>query len=115
MAQQSAISRTAGMLPRALYLALYHGTKGGFVNLGAGKGYTIKELVETLSAFLEFKIEFDTSKPSGFPRRVMDITLAKEIIDNNPTTSLRDGLKETWDWFTTHKDEYLSKQNYFAD
>lgn len=31
-------------------LALYHGTKTGFVNLGSGNGYTIKELVETLNS-----------------------------------------------------------------
>lgn len=96
-------------------LALYHGTKGSFVNLGAGKGYTIRELVETLRSFLEFNYEFDTTKPAGFPRRVMDISLARKLIDYNPTTSLLDGLKETWNWFTQNKDEYLRKQNYFAE
>ena len=96
-------------------LALYHGTRGGFVNLGDGKGYSIKELVETLRSFLDFNYHFDATKPAGFPRRVMDITLAKEIIDYNPTTSLLDGLKETWNWFTQNKDEYLRKQNYFND
>ena len=96
-------------------LALYHGTKGSFVNLGAGKGYTIRELVETLRSFLEFNYEFDTTKPAGFPRRVLDISLARKLIDYNPTTSLLDGLKETWNWFTQNKDEYLRKQNYFAE
>ncbi len=96
-------------------LALYHGTRGGFVNLGAGKGYTIKELVETLGLFLDFNYQFDTLKPAGFPRRVMDITLARKIIDYNPTTSLLDGLKETWKWYAENKDEYLRKQNYFAE
>ena len=96
-------------------LALYHGTRGGFVNLGDGKGYSIKELVETLRSFLDFNYHFDATKPAGFPRRVMDITLAREIIDYNPTTSLLDGLKETWNWFTKNKDEYLRKQNYFND
>ncbi len=96
-------------------LALYHGTRGGFVNLGDGKGYSIKELVETLRSFLDFNYHFDATKPAGFPRRVMDITLAKEIIDYNPTTTLLDGLKETWNWFTNNKDEYLRKQNYFND
>ncbi len=96
-------------------LALHHGTRGGFVNLGDGKGYSIKELVETLRSFLDFNYFFDATKPAGFPRRVMDITLAKEIIDYNPTTTLLDGLKETWNWFTKNKDEYLRKQNYFND
>lgn len=94
-------------------LALYHGTRGDFVNLGSGAGYTIRELVETLHSFLNFNYKFDISKPSGFPRRVMDLSRAKEWIDYNPTTSLTDGLKFTWEWFQDNQDEYLNKQNYF--
>jgi GDP-L-fucose synthase len=95
-------------------LALYHGTKGQpFLNLGSGKGYSIKELVETMHSFLDFNYYFDTSKPSGFPRRVMDISLARELIDYNPTTLLIEGLKETWEWFISNTDEYLLKKNYF--
>jgi len=95
-------------------LALYHGTKDHpYINLGSGKGYTVKELVEALHSFLDFNYIFDTSKPSGFPKRVMDISLAREVIDYNPTTSLSEGLKETWEWFMENKDEYLQKKNYF--
>ena len=94
-------------------LALYHGTKGGFVNLGSGTGVNIRKLVETLHQFLDFNYEFDITKPSGFPKRVMDISLARELIHYNPTTSLLDGLKETWDWFLQNQDEYLKKKNYF--
>ena len=96
-------------------LALYHGTGGEFVNLGSGKGYSIKELVETLSEFLDFNYQFDTSKPSGFPRRIMDVSKAKKVIDYEPSTSLLDGLKETWNWFIGNQDEYLKKQNYFKE
>ena len=98
-----------------IILALYHGTRGDFVNLGSGKGITIKELVETLRDFLDFNYEFDTTKSSGFPKRVMDISRARDWIDYNPTTSLLDGLKETWSWFQDHKDEYLKRKNYFAE
>jgi GDP-L-fucose synthase len=96
-------------------LALYHGTKSGFVNLGSGKGVSIKGLVETLNGFIDFNYKFDTTKPSGFPKRVMDITLARELIEYNPTTSLLDGLKETWNWFINNQDEYLKKKNYFKE
>jgi len=97
-------------------LALYHGTgEHPYVNLGSGKGYSVRELVETLHSFLKFNYQFDTTKPSGFPRRVMDVSLARSVIGYNPTTSLRDGLKETWDWFCANQDEYTKKQNYFRE
>jgi GDP-L-fucose synthase len=95
-------------------LALHHGTKEHpFVNLGSGKEFTIRELVETLRNFLEFDYCFDASKPAGFPKRVMDVSLARKIIEYNPTTTLLEGLKETWDWFINNKEEYLLKKNYF--
>lgn len=96
-------------------LALFYGTDSGFVNLGSGEGYTIRELVETLHSFIDFNYEFDTTKPSGFPKRVMDISLARELIHYNPATSLLDGLKETWEWFLENQGEYLKKHNYFKD
>ena len=95
--------------------ALHYGTGGEFVNLGSGDGYSIKELVEALHSFLDFNYRFDTTKPSGFPRRIMDISLARELIDYDPTTSLPEGLKETWQWFMENHDEYLKRKNYFED
>jgi GDP-L-fucose synthase len=94
-------------------LALYHGTNGSFVNLGSGKGHSIKDLVETLHSFIDFDYEFDTTKPSGAPVRVMDITLARNLIGYSPSMSLVDGLKTTWEWFISHQTEYLKKKNYF--
>jgi GDP-L-fucose synthase len=98
-----------------IILALYHGTQGSYVNLGSGKGVTIRELVETLHAFISFNYRFDGAKPSGFPKRVMDISRARELIGYEPSTSLRDGLQETWSWFIKNQDEYLNKKNYFAE
>ena len=95
--------------------ALFHGTKGKYLNLGSGKAVTIKELVETLSSFLDFKYEFDISKSSGWPKRLMDISLAREMIGYNPNTSLEDGLKETWNWFLNNQDEHKFKKNYFKE
>jgi GDP-L-fucose synthase len=95
--------------------ALHYGTDGKFVNLGSGTGATIKELVEALSSFLYFNYEFDTTKPPGFPRRVMDISLAKEMICYEPSTSLEDGLRATWEWFVENADEYKNRKNYFTE
>ena len=97
-------------------LALFHGLGDqDYVNLGSGNGHSIKALVDALGSFLDFTPFFDTSKPSGFPRRVMDIALAQRRIDYRPSTPLAEGLKETWEWFQTHRDEYLHKKNYFAE
>lgn len=95
--------------------ALYYGTGPSFVNLGSGKGYSIKELVETLNSFIDFNYKFDATKPSGFPKRVMDISLAKKQIHYNPTTPLLDGLKETWNWYVRNQNEHLNKVNYFKE
>jgi len=95
--------------------ALYYGTRGDFVNIGSGVGVTIRQLVETMASFIPFEYEFDRSKPAGFPRRVMDISRAREWIGYDPQTSLRQGLEQTWNWFLNNKNEYLSRQNYFAE
>lgn len=96
-----------------IILALYYGTRSGFVNLGSGKGYSIKELVQTLNSFIDFKYEFDRTKPSSYPVRVMDISLAKEILGYKPETSLLDGLQQTWNWFLEHTNDHRLKKNYF--
>lgn len=97
-----------------IILALCHGTRGGFVNLGSGTGVSIREIVDTLQSFLDFEYVFDPSKPTGYPKRVMDITLAKQELGYAPATSLADGLKATWDWYIANQHEYQLKQNYFT-
>jgi GDP-L-fucose synthase len=93
--------------------ALVHGTRGSFINLGSGVGYSIKELVETLNQVVQFEYEFDATKSGGFPRRVMKIDRAREWVGYEPQTTLLEGLRETWEWFQQNKDEYLLKKNYF--
>ena len=105
----------SGDVAEGIIQALYYGTDGKFVNLGSGTGVTIKELVEALRSFLKFNYEFDSTMPPGFPRRVMDVSLAKEMIGYEPSTSLVDGLKETWEWFIKNVDEYKDRKNYFRE
>jgi len=94
--------------------ALYYGMGDApYINLGSGRGYSIRELVEALQTVTDFTPFFDTTKPSGFPKRVMDITLARKQIHFEPTTSLEQGLSETWQWYLDNEDEYEKKQNYF--
>ena len=94
-------------------LALQHGTRGSYVNLGSGKGYTIRELIDSLSEIVRFNYLFDSTKSGGFPRRIMNINRARDWLGYEPKTDLKAGLDLTWNWFQENKDEYLRRYNYF--
>lgn len=99
-----------------IILALMKGTgEFPFLNLAGGRGYSIRELVETMQEFIDFTPFFDVSKPSGFPRRVMDITNAQKILGYEPEYSLRQGLEATWNWYQENQTEFHHRQNYFAE
>jgi GDP-L-fucose synthase len=96
-----------------IILACIRGTDGKPINLGCGYGITIKNLVETLQEVTPFKSFFDTTKPSGFPRRIMDMSYAEQRIGFVPQISLKQGLSQVWEWFSKNQSEHLNKQNYF--
>ncbi len=98
-----------------ILLAIVHGTGEGFVNLGSGRGVSIKELVETLHEIVPFRFVFDPDKPSGFPRRVMDISRASALLGYAPGTSLRRGLEATWRWYLEHRSEGHGRHDAFAE
>lgn len=93
--------------------ALHHGTGDGFVNLGSGTGVSVRQLVEALRKVVDFEYEFDTTKSSGFPRRVMDIAKARKLIGYDPGTPLEVGLRETWEWYLANQNEHEKKVNFF--
>ena len=45
------------------------------------------------------KIEWDTSKPDGQPRRCLDISRSKRLLGYEPQINLEDGLKKTLEWW----------------
>ncbi|WP_440908661.1 NAD-dependent epimerase/dehydratase family protein [Candidatus Pelagibacter sp.] len=97
-------------------LTLIKGTgEQEFLNLGSGKGYSIKQLVESLTKVQKFNYEFDTTKNSGFPRRIMNIDNAKKIIGYEPKVDLQEGLKRTWNWYLKNKNENDLRHNYFKN
>ena len=97
-------------------LALIRGTGDlPFLNLGSGVGVSIRELVENLARVTGIEYEFDTTKSPGFPRRVMDVSMAEKTIGYRHGTGLLQGLGETWEWFLAHESEFLSRKNYFKD
>jgi GDP-L-fucose synthase len=98
-----------------LILAFHYGTDGEFVNIASGKGHSIRDVVSILRSFIDFDYSFDASKPSGAPKRIMDITKARDILGFIPETGLSKGLRLTWEWFVKNSEEHKNKLNYFLD
>ena len=75
------------------------------VNLGAGFEITIRELAELICALAGYdgKIEWDTSKPDGQPRRCLDTSRAKQGFGFAARTDLREGLKRTIAWYSNER------------
>jgi GDP-L-fucose synthase len=71
-----------------------------FINIGTGEGIAIKKLVELIRDIEGYKGEiiWDTSKPDGMPRKVVDITIANKL-GWQAETSLKEGINETYMWF----------------
>ena len=77
------------------------------INLGTGKKYSIMEVVNMICEIMNWKpssFEFDESKPSGALSRGLDNSRAKEILGWEPKISIKEGLKQTIDWYVkTHQ------------
>ena len=75
------------------------------INVGTGLDCTIRELAETLAKVVGFKGEliFDSSKPDGTPRKLMDISRLNSL-GWKATISLEDGLRDTYQWFLKNID-----------
>jgi GDP-L-fucose synthase len=71
------------------------------VNLGSGEEIRIGDLAHLIAAATgyEGEIRFDTSQPDGQPRRKVDASRALEQFGWQSTTSFRDGLRATVDWY----------------
>ena len=70
------------------------------VNAGTGKELTIKELTEKVAAIIGYtgEIRWDTSKPNGTPRKLLDVSKSKEM-GWEAKTSLDEGIRLTYEDF----------------
>lgn len=70
------------------------------LNIGTGEDLTIKDLAHLVGTLAGFKGQtlWDSTKPDGTPRKVMDVSRLKAM-GWNPTISLEDGIQETIRWF----------------
>ena len=86
------------------------------VNLASGKGVSIREIVETLVPMITPcpEIVWDTSKPSGDMRRVLDTSRA-ESYNIRPQITLSNGIKETLDWYLENMGAFDKRYNAFTE
>ncbi len=83
----------------------YH--EGEPVNLGAGAEISIKDLAELIGRLTKFEgqVVWDTSKPNGQPRRMLDVSRAKEKFGFTAQLTFEDGLRNTIEWFLANRDK----------
>lgn len=89
-----------GDLADAIYFLMQNYDSEEFINIGVGDDISIKELANILKDLTGFKGEliFDTSKPDGMPRKLMD-TQKLNSLGWRPKIDLREGLKQTINWY----------------
>jgi GDP-L-fucose synthase len=85
----------------ALVLAAQHYDQSEPVNVGAGFEIGIRELAELTAKLCGFsgKLRWDTSRPNGQQRRMLDTTLARERFGFQAKISLEEGLSRTIAWY----------------
>ncbi|MFW5877440.1 MAG: GDP-L-fucose synthase family protein [Myxococcota bacterium] len=77
------------------------------INLGTGAEITIRNLVEQIAELSGFEgeIRWDPSRPDGQPRRCLDVTRARRLLDWEAEVELRDGLARTIEWWRAHSSD----------
>ncbi|MBL1262371.1 GDP-L-fucose synthase [Methylomicrobium sp. RS1] len=83
------------------------------INVGTGKDVTIRELAETMAKVVGFQgqIRFDTTKPDGTPRKLMDVSRLAGM-GWRASIELEPGLQDTYAWFLAHEGELRGKASH---
>jgi GDP-L-fucose synthase len=70
------------------------------INIGTGEDVTIKQLAETIAKTVGYDalINWDTSKPNGTPRKVLNVDKIKTL-GWEPKIGLEEGIKSTYEWY----------------
>lgn len=75
-----------------------------FINIGTGEDLRIKELAELVKEIVGFEGEiiWDTSKPDGTPRKLLDVSKIKSL-GWQPKIPLEEGIRKTYEWYVSSK------------
>jgi len=86
------------------------------INLGSGKGYTIKKLVKSICNSKHIKVKpkiiFDKSKPTGDKIRILNVRRSKKF-GIYKVTDFQKAIDETIDWYKNNKSKTKLRYNYF--
>jgi len=90
----------------AVWFTLNNEMEHDLYNVGTGKDITIKELALTIQKITghEGEIQWDTTKPDGTPRKLMDVSRMKEA-GWTYSIELEDGIRSTYEWFLENEGE----------
>lgn len=77
------------------------------INVGVGHDMTIRELAQTISEVLGYygQLDFDTSKPDGAPRKLLDVSRLTAL-GWTATTGIRQGISQTYEWYLQNKHKF---------
>lgn len=83
------------------------------INLGSGVPTTIRQLAENIvnESGVSTSIEWDPSKPSGDPVRLLSMERAEATIGFRPKISLREGIRQTMDWYIKNRELAHERKN----
>ena len=79
---------------------LYNAAPDGLINAGVGHDLSIAELAETIKRVVgaDNPIEYDTTKPDGTPRKLVDVTRLFAM-GWRPEVDLEEGIRRTYEWY----------------
>jgi GDP-L-fucose synthase len=91
-------------LAQACMVLLQNYDSAETINVGLGDDMPIRELAETVADVIGYTgaLEWDSSKPDGMPRKLLDTTRINEL-GWSPQISMRDGLASTYAWYLENK------------
>lgn len=76
------------------------------INVGTGEDLSISELVNVIAEVVGFdgEIKYDSTKPDGTPRKLMDVTRLHNLGWKH-RTDLKEGIEKTYKWFLNNENE----------